>query len=176
MNKKKVVSKKINSIIIGLTIIALVLFMILYNVPQSQKNGSVAVKQSSIKFQKDGELTFLSADEKYISKIDIEIAENDDKRTSGLMDRLNMKEDQGMLFLFPYETIQSFWMKNTVIPLDLIFVNREKVIVTILKDAVPFDTSQYPSTKPASQVVEVNAGYTDLYGITVGDKIVWRRN
>ncbi len=174
--KKKLAPKKNSSIIIGLTIIAIILFMVLYNLPQTKKNGSSVLKQSSIKFQKDGELTFQTIDGSYISTIDIEIAENDDKRGKGLMDRLSMDETQGMLFLFPYDTIQSFWMKNTVISLDIIFVNRDKVIVTIHKETVPFDTGQYPSSKPASKVVEVIAGYTDLYGIKVGDKIVWRKN
>ncbi len=177
MSKKKKIQKKgFNKVVSGIIVVAFILFIVLFNLPKTQKHGSIAVKQSSIKFQKDGELTFQSADGKYISKIDIEIADSDYKRAKGLMDRLNMEEDQGMLFLFPFDTMQSFWMKNTVIPLDIIFVNREKVIVTIHKDAVPFDTGQYPSTKPASQVVEVTAGYTDLYGINVGDKIVWRRN
>ena len=177
MSKKKKNQKKgFNKIVSGIIILAFILFIVLFNLPKTQKDGKIAVKQSSIKFKKDGELTFQSVDGEYISKIDIEIADSDYKRAKGLMDRLNMEEDQGMLFLFPFDTMQSFWMKNTVIPLDIIFVNREKVIVTIHKDAVPFDTGQYPSTKPASQVVEVTAGYTDLYGINVGDKIVWRRN
>ena len=177
MSKKKKSKKKgANKIFSGGIILAFILFIVLYNLPKTEKHESVAMKQSSIKFQKDGELTFQSADGKYISKIDIEIADNDYKRVKGLMDRLSMKEEHGMLFLFPYETIQSFWMKNTLIPLDLIFVNRENIIVTIRKDAVPFDTGQYTSTKPASQVVEVIAGYTEIYGINVGDKIVWRRN
>lgn len=177
MSKKNNNSKnRFIKIVSGVIILTFIIFLVFYNLPQTQKSGSSTVKKSSIKFQKDGELTFQSADGNYISKIDIEIADNDSKRTIGLMDRLSMKENEGMLFLFPYDTIQSFWMKNTVIPLDIIFVNRDKEIVTILKDAVPFDTGQYPSTKPASQVVEVNAGYTNSYGIKVGDKIVWRRN
>lgn len=174
--KTKIKKSGFNKITSAILVVAFILFLVLYNLPQTKKNGKSSVKQSSINFQKDGELTFQAIDGSYISTIDIEIAENDDKRGKGLMDRLGMAETQGMLFLFPYETIQSFWMKNTVIPLDIIFVNRDKVIVTIHKDTVPFDTGQYPSSKPASKVVEVIAGYTDLYGIKVGDKIVWRRN
>jgi hypothetical protein len=134
------------------------------------------VKKSIIQFVKDGELTFQTKNNTYIQKIDIEIADNDDRRTRGLMDRIGMKENQGMLFIFPYDTIQSFWMKNTVMPLDIMFINRDNEIVTIHKNTVPFDTGAYASTKPASLVVEVNAGYTEKYGINVGDKIVWRRN
>jgi len=176
MSKKKKIKKKgFNKIVSGIIVVAFILFIVLFNLPKTQKHGNIAVNQSSIIFQKDGELTFQSADGKYISKIDIEIADDDNKRVRGLMDRLSMEEEQGMLFLFPYETIQSFWMKNTVIPLDLIFLNKDNVIVTIRKDAIPFDTGQYTSTKPAINVVEVVAGYTELYGIKVGGKIVWRR-
>lgn len=177
MKKKKNNSKsrlvKITSAVI---IVAFLLFVVIYNLPKTNNNGKKVLNQSSIKFKKDGELTFQTAEGNYISRIDIEIADNDIKRTNGLMDRLSMKENHGMLFIFPYDTIQSFWMKNTVIPLDIIFVNRDNEIVTIHKNTVPFDTGQYASTKPASRVVEVNAGYTDLYGISEGNRIVWRRN
>jgi len=177
MSKKKQTPKKgFTKIVSVVIILAFILFVVLFNLPQTNNSGRTNMKQTSIKFQKNGELTFQSKDGNYISKIDIEIADNDNKRTKGLMDRLNMKENQGMLFLFPYDTIQSFWMKNTVLSLDIIFVNRDNEIVTIHEHAVPFDVGQYASTKPASRVVEVNAGYTELYGVKVGDKIVWRRN
>ena len=67
---------------------------------------------------------------------------------------------------------------RTTIPLvfDILFVNSNNEIVTIHKDAIPFDESQYRSTKPAQFVIEVNAGYTDSLRIKEGDKIIWRRN
>jgi len=177
MTQKNSTTKKLYAkIVSGIIIVAFLLFLVFFNLPQKNKSEKNNVTKSTIKFQKDGELTFQSSNGKYISTIDIEIADDDDKRTKGLMDRLSMEENQGMLFLFPYESIQSFWMKNTVISLDLLFVNRNNEIVTIHKNAIPFDTSHYPSTKPASQVVEVIAGYSDLYKINVGDKIVWRRH
>jgi uncharacterized membrane protein (UPF0127 family) len=175
MSKKKNQKNSFVKIVSGVIILSFIIFIVMTNIPQSQKTENIVVKQSSIKFQKDGELTFQSAEGNFISKIDIEIADNDDKRTKGLMDRLSMEENQGMIFLFPYERIQSFWMKNTVLPLDMIFINRDNVIVTIMHDTVPFDTGQYSSAEPASIVVEVIAGYAALYNIKVGDKIVWRR-
>jgi len=176
MSKKKNSKNGFVKIVSSVIILSFIIFIIMTNIPQSQKTKSKTVKHTSINFKKDGELTFNSSKGNRISTIDIEIADNDDKRTRGLMDRISMEENQGMIFLFPHERIQSFWMKNTVIPLDMIFVNRENVIVTIKQDTVPFDTGQYRSTKPASIVVEVVAGYTALYNIKVGDKIVWRRN
>lgn len=158
-------------------IIGLLLYLAFANLFNQNNNEKTVVKSyTTIDFVKNGELTFLTGADKYISKIDIEIAEDDNSRTQGLMYREKMKQNQGMLFIFPSESMQSFWMKNTVIPLDMIFVNKNNEIVTIRKNAIPFDEGHYTSTKPAQFVIEVNAGYTDSLGINVGDKIVWRRN
>ena len=134
------------------------------------------LEHSAFTFTKHGELSFLKKDGSFITKIDIEIANNDETRARGLMYRSNMKENQGMLFIFPQERYQSFWMKDTVIPLDMIFVNANREIVTIHKNTTPYSLKSYPSDKPAKYVIEVNAGFTDKYNIQIGDKIVWRRN
>lgn len=129
----------------------------------------------AIQFKKQGELSFTDSTGGFISQIDIEIAEDDNSRTQGLMYRYKMKENQGMFFIFPYQTYQSFWMRNTVMPLDIIFVNKDNDIVKVHRNAEPYDESAYPSNAPAIYVVEVNAGYTKSYNINEGDKIVWRR-
>lgn len=178
--KSKIVRKKQSKLfqIVGiLLIIGLSLYLVFTNFLKQKNSEKSQVKAyTSIDFVKNGELTFLSSSNGYISKIDVEIAEDDNSRRDGLMYRDKMGEDQGMFFVFPLESIQSFWMRYTLISLDLIFVNSKSEIVTIHKDAIPFDESHYRSTKPAQFVVEVNAGYTDSLGISVGDKIVWRRN
>jgi len=179
--KNKIVRKKQSKLfqIVGiLLIIGLSLYLVFLNFLQQNNNEKSKVKAyTSIDFVKNGELTFLSSAEEYISKIDIEIAEDDDSRENGLMYRDKMKADRGMFFVFPFDSMQSFWMRYTLIPLDIIFVNSQNEIVTIHKDAVPFDEEgRYASTKPAQFVIEVNAGYTDSLGINEGDKIVWRRN
>ena len=178
--KNKVVRKKQSKLfqIVGiLLIIGLSLYLAFSNFLQQNNNESSKVKAyTSIDFVKNGELTFLNSADEYISKIDIEIAEDDNSRRDGLMYRDKMKKDQGMLFVFPLESLQSFWMRYTLISLDIIFANSKNEIVTIHKDAIPFDESKYRSTKPAQFVIEVNAGYTDSLGIKEGDKIVWRRN
>ncbi len=129
---------------------------------------------SAYKFQKNGELTFTSKEGNFLARIDIEIAETEAKQAQGLMYRNSMKENQGMLFIFPRDDYRSFWMKNTVIPLDMIFVNSKFKIVTIKKNTIPYDESSYPSTAPAKYVIEVNAGFCDKYEIKVGDKISFR--
>lgn len=129
----------------------------------------------SFEFKKEGELTFLTSNEKFITQIDIEIADDDESRTTGLMFRNKLEPQQGMLFVFDIERVQSFWMKNTVLPLDMIFVNKENVIVKIHKNTTPFSEQSYASLTPALYVVEVNAGFTDKFSIHEGDKIVWRK-
>ena len=80
-----------------------------------------------------------------------------------------------MLFIFPNEEYRSFWMANTPLSLDIIFVNSAREIVTIQRDAVPFSEESVPSTKPATYVVEVNAGYADRHGLAEGDRVQWSR-
>lgn len=127
-------------------------------------------------FVKEGELEFLSKDSKPVRKIDVELAENDHEREVGLMYRRSMDDGKGMLFIFPREESQSFWMKNTVIPLDIIYVNAGKQIVKIYKNTTPFSENSLPSGKAAMYVVEVAGGFTDRYGIREGDKISFSKN
>jgi uncharacterized membrane protein (UPF0127 family) len=89
------------------------------------------------------------------------------------MNRESMEEKQGMLFIFPQERFQSFWMLNTLFSLDMLFINKEKEIVTIHKNTTPLSQQSYPSSKPALYVLEVNAGFTDKYNIKEGDKVFW---
>ena len=124
-------------------------------------------------FKKEGELTFTDSLGNSIIKIDIEIADNDYERQLGLMNRESMEELQGMLFIFPVERYQSFWMLNTLFSLDMIFINKNKEIVTIHKNTTPLSQQRYPSSKPAIYVPEVVAGFTDKYNIIEGDKIFW---
>jgi len=129
-----------------------------------------------IKFTKMGEVYFQDSVKSLKKKIDVEIAETDETRQKGLMFREQMMEEQGMLFIFPVEEPQGFYMRNTIIPLDIIFVNSKKKIIKIHKKTEPFSERSLPSFKPALYVVEVNAGFTDKFGIKEGDHIDWRRN
>jgi len=126
-------------------------------------------------FQKEGELVFISARGAIRVKIDIEIADTPADREVGLMARTELADTCGMLFLFPLEEFQAFWMKNTAIPLDIIFVSRQKKIVTIHQSTVPYAETSYVSTEPAQYVVEVNAGFARNHGIQVGDRVFWQR-
>ncbi len=109
-----------------------------------------------IPFRKQGELFFTSQQNgDTLAMIDIEVADNDQLRARGLMYRRTLPENAGMLFIQSMEEMQSFWMKNTYIPLDILFVNRDKEIVTIHANTTPLKEWNYASTKPAIYVVEV---------------------
>ena len=124
-------------------------------------------------FQKEGELTIADSIGMQKARIDLEIADTDYERQLGLMKRVSMEEKQGMLFIFPDDAMQSFWMRNTLISLDMIFINSNKVIVTIHKNTKVLSDQSYPSTAPARYVLEVSAGFTGKHNIQVGDKIDW---
>ncbi len=180
--KNKNTIKKNNKLfvaIIGIVILAfivLVMSNILIPVQSKTVQHTISKKNDNeLKFRKDGELTFQNKNKEFISSIDLEFAETAKERAQGLMYRTELAENQGMLFIFPSEEKQSFWMHNTVLSLDMIFVNSKLQIVTIHKNTKPYDDSSYPSTKPAQYVIEVNAGYTDKFGIKVGDIVVFRR-
>ncbi|RJP56783.1 MAG: DUF192 domain-containing protein [Ignavibacteriales bacterium] len=174
--KKKVIKKNYMPHYITLFLVLLIggYFMFGNSNDESAENKFSGYQQFD--FRKDGELTFQNSEGKFISKIDVEIADDLVERAVGLMYREKLEFDQGMLFIFPTEEYQSFWMKNTVLPLDILFVNKKMEIVTIHRDTTPFAETSYPSTAPSIYVVEVNAGYTEQFGIKEGDKISWRLN
>jgi len=123
------------------------------------------------KFQHQGNLWFFNEKGDTLQKIKIEIADTDAKREKGLMYRKSMQMNQGMLFIFDEERRQSFWMKNTHIPLDIIFVNANKQIVHIAEKTEPYSLKSIPSFEYAQYVVEVNAGYCKQYNIKTGNFI-----
>ncbi len=126
-------------------------------------------------FKQQGTLTISTREDKPIVSLAIEIADDENKREIGLMGRPVMGKKEGMLFVFEEEHMASFWMKNTILPLDMIFIDKFGTIVTICKDTKPFSEESYSATALTLLVLEVNAGFTDTYGIKEGDRITWKR-
>ncbi len=180
--KKNTGKNRLMQIVVVIVLIVFAFYFILSSIlnssdgPVNKNLENAMTDKTTYTFVKEGELAFTKPGGKAISEIDIEIADNNDQRAMGLMFRTEMKDDQGMLFIFPYETEQSFWMKNTVLSLDIIFVNANFEIVKIHHNTTPFSEQSYSSEKPAQYVVEVNAGYSNKLGLTEGDKIFFRRN
>lgn len=109
----------------------------------------------------------------------LEIADKAEERTIGLMYRQSLSLGAGMLFVFPDEIQRSFWMKNTLIPLDIIFFSSKKKVVSVVENMLPCNeetTNQlcplYYSGLPAMYALEVPAGFVAANGVTQGDELV----
>jgi uncharacterized membrane protein (UPF0127 family) len=102
----------------------------------------------------------------------IEIASDDASREQGLMERTQMDADHGMLFVFEDDAPRAFWMKNTKIPLDMLFFNAERKLVSVQRNVPPCQADPcpaYSSGAPARYVLELNAGQADKLKLTSGD-------
>ncbi|SMC78756.1 DUF192 domain-containing protein [Moheibacter sediminis] len=135
-----------------------------------------------IPFKKEGELEFINAKGEAFKKIDIEIAETNNERARGLMDRSKMEENNGMIFIFGDDEIRphTFYMKNTRIPLDIMYFSKDSVLINIARNAQPgADSEQGGGTVAGAAsdskfVVEINGGLADVWGIKEGEtKIRW---
>lgn len=101
----------------------------------------------------------------------VEIAATPEKREVGLMYRRELPPNYGMLFIFPGERVNSFWMKNTPIPLDMIFISRERKIVGIVHETAPFSLDGRSVSVPSQYVLEINGGLSRRYGFKAGDVV-----
>ena len=102
----------------------------------------------------------------------VEVAETQEKQALGLMFRDSMADDHGMLFIFPAESMRSFWMKNTRIPLDIFYFDADLRMVSVSENTPPCRSSRcpgYPSTGPAKYVLELNAGKATELDAEPGD-------
>jgi len=99
-----------------------------------------------------------------------EVAASTDTRERGLMFRYEMKDNEGMLFVFPAARQQSFWMKNTPLPLSIAFIDAKGTILNI-RDMMPFTTDGHPSDGEALYALEVNRGWFAQRGIKAGDRV-----
>jgi uncharacterized membrane protein (UPF0127 family) len=104
-------------------------------------------------------------------KFDVELALDELHRAHGLMFRKQLGPYEGMLFDFFQEAPVSFWMKNTLIPLDMLFIAGDGTIKHIQANAVPLSTDPIPSNFPVRAVLEINGGSAALLGIKPGDKV-----
>lgn len=105
----------------------------------------------------------------------VEIADDPIERQRGLMFRTELARDAGMLFDFAAEGERSFWMRNTILPLDIIYARTDGTVVSIARDTTPFSLASIPSNGPARFVLEVNAGVADEIGLQPGDTLIHDR-
>lgn len=121
----------------------------------------------------DPTVTFISSRGEV--SVAVEIADDPHERERGLMYRKELPPFGGMLFVFPSEAVRRFWMKNTYISLDMIFVSAARTVVGIVSDTEPMTTELRGVDVPSQFVVEVAGGFAIQHGITVGDPVVLTR-
>lgn len=148
-------------------------FILVFALALSCKNDKPKTSSKvEISFKKEGVLQLKkTTTDSIIKTLDIEIADDDYQTQTGLMYRTKLGNNQGMLFIFPDTDYRSFYMKNTKIPLDIIYIDDNKTIVSFQKNAKPFDEKALPSNAPAKYVLEINAGLSDKWAIEIGDTI-----
>ena len=101
----------------------------------------------------------------------VEIADTPEKAQTGLMWRKFMAQNEGMLFVFPQSSMIKMWMKNTLIPLDMIFFNAQNQIICLHSNARPLDESVISCPYPAQKVLELNAGQINEKKLQLGDTL-----
>jgi len=139
--------------------------MISCSSPDKEKTAST---QSNRQLEYAADVQFLRTDQTIISKIEAAVADTDELRSAGLMDVTTLPENAGMIFLFDNNRTRSFWMANTPLSLDILFVNSDMEIVRIHRNTTPYSQDPIESERPAKYVIEVNAGYTVRNDITEG--------
>ena len=106
-------------------------------------------------------------------QVSVEVADTPESQEQGLMYRKSLPENAGMLFLMPHEQVQVFWMKNTIVPLDIIFIYSDWKIAGYAENTKPYSEENISIDKPTKYVLEVNAGFCKRHGIQPGDKIIY---
>lgn len=154
-------------------VIALVAAVLIVILPSHKKAAAPA--ESVLSFVKEGTVAFLDAQGSPFCSFDIEIADTPAQLASGLMNRDSLAIGQGMLFLMPRNEIQSFWMKNTYIPLDIVFIGADSTVVSVSENTVPFSEERIVSSAPAAFVLELNAGVAARCRIKPGTRFTWSR-
>ena len=103
----------------------------------------------------------------------VEVARTWEQQRRGMMERPPLKDHEGMIFPYNPPGVQSFWMKNTPNPLDIIYVGPDERILNIAANAVPLSEESIPSAGPVSLVLEIRGGLAAEMGIEAGDRVTW---
>ncbi|MFN3701279.1 MAG: DUF192 domain-containing protein [Alphaproteobacteria bacterium] len=169
MKNQKLKARSFMALKVLLPVFLLVAAYLAFNQGVSAENGS-APSVTSEGVNLEGELTIRSA-QGARHRFTIELALRPEEQAKGLMFRQSMPKDHGMLFVFGSNRERSFWMKNTLIPLDIIFLEQDGRIQHIHSMAKPQDLTGITSGLPSYAVLEINGGLSHKLGIKVGDYV-----
>ena len=150
--------------------IKIIIFLILISLL-----GSGCILKQSDDYKNDYKKIIFKADSRDVA-IEVEVAKTPEEISRGLMWREYLDEYSGMLFIFQGEAPRNFWMKNTLINLDIIFISKDKKIISIAENVIPCsdyttECPLYKSEAPAQYVVEVNGGFCKEHNIEKGDEV-----
>lgn len=158
--------------------ILLLIFVVALNenslpVGNSQPTNLIAqTEQTGLDLEEVNRATISNLAKPSAIQVTAEIANTPAERSRGLMFRQELAADKGMLFIFPRAQSVEFWMKDTQLSLDIIFISADKRIINIAKQAKPLVTDKtYPSNGQVLYVLEVNAGFTDQNNYSIGDQL-----
>lgn len=139
-----------------------------------KKDGSKETPEHKYAFRKDGTLQIHSPEGELKAELDIEIAEKDTELARGLKFRDKMLDNQGMLFIFKQIDYHSFWMQDTYLSLDMLFIDHDFKVIHIAKDTPPFSEEMISPPSPNLYVLELLAGSTDKYNLKEKDTVSWQ--
>ena len=128
----------------------------------NQDAAGASVKEPAVIILKDGESQI---------RVKVQIARTPEERATGFMYRDKLEKGTGMLFIFEEPAVQSFWMKNTLLPLDMFFISSSLEIVGIVENAEPLTLDPRRVEEKSQYVLEVNGGFSSKYGISKGMKV-----
>jgi len=151
------------------------LLLLLLGACSTDQSSSEKSSSGKLSFQKEGTLAFVAPSGDTVRTIDVEIADTDTERQRGLMRRRSLGYDKGMLFIFDEVDTSGMWMKNTPLPLDIVFVAPDSQVINIVRRTTPFSEETIEPEAPKKFVVEVRAGFADRFGLTDSTRIEWTR-
>ena len=140
--------------------------------PTTSSNSSGAIEASPAGLEQVP-LTITTAAGK-VHRFIVEVARTEAQQAQGLMNRQTLAPDRGMIFPYATPTMAAFWMKNTLIPLDMIFIRADGTIARIEANTVPLSLDPVPAGEPVGAVLELAGGRSAELGIAAGDKVSWR--
>jgi len=157
---------------LSLLLIALTPLLALRCTGDAKKNNPNDLRS----FQEEGTLAFVRPPGDTLRTIAIDIADTDAERRRGLMRQRSLGYDRGMLFVFDAVDRGGMWMKNTPLPLDIIFVAPDSQVINIARRTTPFSEEPIEPAAPRKFVVEVRAGFAQRFGLTNRTRIRWTRS
>jgi len=149
-----------------------IFFTLVFGVVALPHANPAAAQEAPMLLPVDAAPLAIMRGEAKIAQFAIEVADDSDERSRGLMFRTEFPDDRAMLFVFDETREVAFWMQNTPRSLDMLFVRENGELASIARDTKPFSTAAVPSGEPVLYVLEINAGLADTLGIAPGDRLV----